>query len=363
MHRDLAAGRRWLTTPATYLFGLFILAALAGCSTSTTTIRSRVGQPVVVATEMSSFPATWSSSALDDAPAPVFCGDDATPSTAAPEETRPPSSSLDPALLRPIYAQTGVGDYSDQEGLRFSLAGSYMWGRVGGTLQIPSGGKPGTTTADRPHLGDLHQDTANIGDGELGLQIDQSQEVFAGAQIIHLDATNTLVRPLISHGVHFPTGTTIQSSTQFDWYRFGYRYRFIVHQASNDIPDVTLTPWLEGFVWNFNYELNGGPAGVASRSFTKMGAQIGGELAWRPNGGPITLAAGLASFPQIRNIPNVSQQYLVGRWRFYEGNQLDFTFSLGVEWEQQWFRDHQTISNHVSANLGPMIVTGLQVSF
>jgi len=246
---------------------------------------------------------------------------------------------------------------------RFSIVGTYMYGPAGGQSQIPSGGHAGTSTGHRPRFKEIGIDDANIFDGEFSVAFDPNQEIFAGAQIIQLSGGARLTKARISHSVHFPARTFVNGHEYLDWYRVGYRYTFVLDTAANGRPDLTLAPWIEAIFWDYDYALDGGKAGKATRSFTKPGVQIGGTLAWRPNGGPLSFEASLGSFPQLSSLIQISTEQLVARYRFYQWRQVDLTFSLGVAWEQQFFRDAQFLANHITADFGPMLITGLEARF
>ena len=267
------------------------------------------------------------------------------------------------ALVPAMYADVVPGEAPPPSPFTVSAQATYMYGSVGGYVQAPLGGKAGTSSANRPRLEGIGINASNIADGELAIGWDSNQQVFFGGQYIHLGGTNTLTSSLVSRGVTFPKGTVVKSELRLDWYRFGYRYAFVLSRATNGVPDLTLTPWIEGLAWNFGYTLNGSKVGTAGRAFVKPGVQLGGTLAWRPFGGPLSLEAAAGSFPQTHSFTQISVESLLARYRFMEFHKYEFNFLLGVIWEQQDFHDAQTLANHLSADFGPMVQAGLQVNF
>ena len=247
--------------------------------------------------------------------------------------------------------------------LRFSLTGSYMYAPVTGYAQIPSGGKVGTSSSKRPTFHQMGIDQINIGDGELGIGVGNYGEFFLGAQYIDDSGSSTIEHPLTTHGVTFPKGTNISGDLTLNWYRVGYRYPITIHNAAEGRPDLTFTPWIDAVFWDFSYSVDGGSAGSTSRSFTKPGAQLGGDLIWTPGGGPFSIEGTLASFPQISSMVQISIERVLFRYHFYQWRRYDFSAHIGVEWQQQDFKDNQRLSNHVSADFGPMGVVGLRVGF
>jgi hypothetical protein len=298
----------------------------------------------------------------------------------APETQPAPTTEMSATAPAPMrQPETGMrrpfesgGSYSgevvrapetEQFPLRFALTGSYLYGPISGFTQIPAGGRGGTTSASRPKIKDLGIDTASIGDGELSVGIPDAGEFFFGGQYIHLSGSSRLERPLVTHGVSFPKDINVSSDLQLDWYRVGYRYPVVLSQTAEGRPDLLITPWIEAIFWDFSYDINGGSNGSASRSFTKPGIQVGGEFVWRPGGGPFSLEAQLGSFPQLSSVVQISVERAIARYHFYQWKQFDISAHLGVEWEQQNFKDNQRTSNHISADFGPMLITGLQVNF
>src|SRR5262245_26541221 len=65
----------------------------------------------------------------------------------------------------------------------------YMYGEADGSLQTPAGGEPGTTSHNRPDLGEIGIDHAHVFDASLSLQF-QAHIFTFGAQIIHMDGSD-----------------------------------------------------------------------------------------------------------------------------------------------------------------------------
>ena len=247
--------------------------------------------------------------------------------------------------------------------LQFSGMVTYLHGGVNGSVQIPKGGKVGTSSGNRPRLNGMGIDTADIPDVEIGAKWDANEQVFFGAQFIQLDGAATVPRTLVSQGITFPKGGRTNDSLRLDWYRLGYKYTFDVDTAANGIPDITLTPQIDAVIWNFAYNYHVRKVGTATRSFAQPGMQIGGTIAWRPEGGPFSLEAYAATFPQIQNLATISVESVYATYHFYDWRRFNFTGRLGVEWEQQTFKDGQKLPNRINIDFGPMLLVGLQVAY
>ena len=248
--------------------------------------------------------------------------------------------------------------------LTYSLQAFYLGGSLGGTAQTPLVGVKRSASGNRPRLDGLGIDSTNSFDGEFAVHIDPNQEVFIGAQHIHEDGTSVTRAPLVFKGITFPARTALSTNTRFDWYRLGYRYNFFLDTAPNGVPDLTLSPAVDVIYWDNDVHIDGGPVGNIGNPLTKIGFQLGATIAWRPNGGPLSIEASLAGFPQSSRLVNVSTETVLARYRFYRWHKIDFNFLLGVAWEQQQWDDSRTpLANNVRINMGPMILTGLQFNF
>lgn len=301
---------------------------------------------------------------------------DATAAPAATEPATQPAGTFVPPAPARTESPSGPDAFSSGQGvilpgeappripLTFSATGQYFYGPVNGYAQIPAGGTKGSSTGQAPRFSHVGINNASIFDAELAIGWDDRQQVFVGGQWTNLSGSAHLQKALVSHGVSFPKGTPVSSTMRMDWYRFGYRYQYPLHTAPNGIPDVTLTPWLEGLVWQFGYNLDGGKVGTAERSFNQFGLQLGGTVAWRPNGGPFSIEAYAGSFPSISHWAQISVEGVVARYRFYQWHRADFSVLLGLAFEQQYFKDSQSpLNNMINADFGPMLQTGVQIKF
>ena len=134
-----------------------------------------------------------------------------------------------------------------------SLDGSFRYGKIKGFLQIPSGGKPGTTSNKRPTLDELDIDTVAIGDTSVNLGYGD-HGIFAGARFVRLSGDNVLTDDLISRNITFPAGSTVDLDTRLDWYRFGYQHRFSFQYSKGDESTLSFKPAIGAVLFNFDYK-------------------------------------------------------------------------------------------------------------
>src|SRR5947207_1371474 len=118
----------------------------------------------------------------------------------------------------------------DERDWAITLDGAYLYGPANGYIQVPSGGEPGTSSRHRPTFNELGIDNVSIYDASSKFSFGEAQEnqVYAGAQIIHLSSKRTLNKDLVSKAITFPSGAPVSSSVTLNWYRIGYRRKFVL---------------------------------------------------------------------------------------------------------------------------------------
>jgi hypothetical protein len=236
-----------------------------------------------------------------------------------------------------------------------------MYGRVDGYAQIPAGGEPGSTSSKRPRFSELGIHDATIGAGEISAYF-AHHEIFVDPEIIRLSGSETLRTDLITHGQIFTAGTHVSADLSFDTYRIGYRYHFL-WTGHGPRPELDLAPYLDLDLWNFDYHITGGGHST-SRGYLKPTFQLGVSAEWSPGGGPLSIAGDFAAGPPgISSIPFIASEQLAARYRFDLTQRLNIAGTLGIRFEQYSFFDSQTVSNHIHATFGPMLVAGLGVEF
>jgi hypothetical protein len=244
---------------------------------------------------------------------------------------------------------------------RFGIEGTYLYGNVHGSLQTPAGGNPGTTSSKRPTFGEIGIHQLNIADvsGVIGTG---PHELYGGAQFIRPSGDATLGSALVTNGVTFPAGTRVHSDVNLDWYRFGYRYDWVIDRGSGERPEWTIYPSAGGAIFTFDYRLTGGGQ-RASRSYAKALPQLGLAVDWRPRGGPLALSAGAMGFPQISSIPAILVEQASARYRLLRRDGFALEGFVGVQWEQIYYEDSQRVPNRIHADLGPLLQVGLTAGF
>jgi hypothetical protein len=238
----------------------------------------------------------------------------------------------------------------------FSLRGSYNFGDVDGFMQTPSGGKPGTSSHERPTFDELNIHDVSFYEGRLDVKW-QRLDFFGGYQYIRLDGDGTLSETLVSRGVTFAPGNSFDTKNQFDWFRVGAGWQFDFLEGR-----LVLMPKFDFAVLDFSYKFSSGGQSV-DRSYTKGAPRLGVEAAWRLNRYFSLNLDGSASIP-ISNTPQIADVVGTVNFDLLPGPHRvkpSLFVGGGAEWID--YEDDQPQSNHIKANIGPFVTAGLSISF
>jgi hypothetical protein len=316
------------------------------------------------AAEQAQTPAATETPAATPAPATSPGSSESTPAATEPANAFVPTVTSNGAELIGPTGQTIRAEGPAEQPVEFSFTGLYLYGSSRGFAQISKGGKNGTSNYQRPQFHSIGLNTANIADLELSAKVGQYGEFYVGTQYIPLSGSAFIgPKTLTTAGITYPANSHVASDVDLSWWRFGYRYPFVITTARNGMPEIVLTPYFDVVIWTFDYNLTVPKAHTANRSFDQVGFQLGGTVAWRPGGGPLSLEATLGSFPMFDNFVTISIEQLNLRYTFYDWRRFHFSGVLGVTWEQQDFKDSQALPNHISADFGPLLTVGLQAQF
>jgi hypothetical protein len=270
-----------------------------------------------------------------------------------------PEDSLQEEISRAIYAADQVAPQS-QSDFHLTLEGMWMYGPVSGHVQIPSGGRPGTTSSNRPSFGEIGINTASIYDAQV-LPSFRDHGLYIGAEWIRLSGEQDLEQRLISQGETFAAGSRVKSDVKLDWYRVGYRYRIQRgDEAGSELPNTEIYSRLGAAVLDFHYKLDGAGATQADRSFIKAAPQMGVEMEWHATN-KFSIAGEFTSTLPFRSMPWIVTTQLEGKYKFFEKNGVGLSGFVGAGYEKINFHDHQDASNEINADFGPMLRAGVEL--
>jgi hypothetical protein len=247
------------------------------------------------------------------------------------------------------------GEPSDSP-ITVTIQGSANFGAISGFLQTPTGGRPGSSSKQRPTFEELGINDAWFYDARLDLQWHRLR-LYGGYQFVRLDGSATLGQPLVSRGVSFAAGEGVNSHNQLDWSRIGagWKFRFLDDR-------LEVVPEAEFALFNFGYSLSGRSESVI-RDYVKGAARLGVETTYNfsrfvslsldgggslplPNTPQIAVLAGRVNFRLLSSSHRVNPKLFVGG---------------GMEWID--YQDDQRLPNHIKAEIGPFIGGGLMLGF
>jgi len=250
----------------------------------------------------------------------------------------------------------------DSSGFHLTLEGGWMWGPVSGHLQTPSGGRPGTTSPNRPTLSELGIEHASIFDAEIRPGIGKN-EIYLGSQWVRMQKRRvTLDEDLTSQGNFFPAGTIVEADVKMDWYRLGWRYLIQRGDEPGAFLPVDIHSRLGAALLDFRYKLDsGGPAEV-DRGYKKVAPQLGIDMEWHATK-KFSIAGELTSTVPFSSMPLIITADVVAKYDFIEKGGCTLSGFIGAGYEKISFHDSQQVNNDINADFGPMIKVGLELKF
>ena len=260
------------------------------------------------------------------------------------------------SLLLASLGLRGAQDWPADRPLSASFRGQFSYGPAAGFLQTPAGGQPGSSSRRRPTLDELDINDAAFYDVLASVQW-PSLSLYAGYQAVGLDGQALLSRSLISRNITFPAGTRVQSSTDLNWFRAGAGWKFSLFDRR-----LELVPKAEFAVLDFKYGLSGGGQAV-QRSYPKGCVRLGLESRYRFSRVVSVSLTGEGSLP-ISNTPQIAA--LTGGVTFDllpASRRVRPALFLGGGAQRIDYEDNQKLPNHFRVDLGPVVTTGLAISF
>ncbi len=256
-----------------------------------------------------------------------------------------------------IFFGFGGGTTRVRANPELDVGAAFLWGPIDGSLQTPRGGEPGTTSRHRPTLKEIGIDDTRTGDFWAKLTF-PPHGLYLGGRLTHLSGRDTLESTLVSQGETFPAGTRVDAKVDLDWYRFGYRYRI---PFDWDGRAVALYPSIGATLFNFSYKLTDtGPA--VDRSYIKGGMQVGlaGTLAFTDR---LDLSAQALLPIPFSTSADIFNSQLDLKYAILKDGRVGLSALVGVAYDTIRYRDNQTVSNDIKADMGPLAVVGIEATF
>ncbi len=235
--------------------------------------------------------------------------------------------------------------------LQVQLSGSYIYSDVNGFIQIPIGGRPGTTTLYKPNLSDIGINHDDLWNTQLDL-MKNAWGAFLNYQNQEQTGHAVLSQTLLTHGVDFPVGTSVSSKIKFNLLTAGAYYNF-THQQ------LTVRPILAVTDLNFYYSL-ASQTKFAKRHFTHVTPRIGLGFIYQINPKFNVSLTGLSSIPDLVHTAVYSIE-AKGDYTFYQTSHYSVNGFVGLAYQQIKFKDQQTVPNNIQLTNWPMVFIGLSI--
>lgn len=239
--------------------------------------------------------------------------------------------------------------------LVFDASGSY--GAIRGYTQTPLGGAPSSTSNKRPKFDELGIDMMTMVNLSLSVSKDQ-HSIYGAAHLVKLSGDGTLDQALIFHGEGYPAGTRIKSNVNLSWYEIGYQYN--IH-FGKERSNFNIAPTVAFALWDFSTELES-DGEKNDRSYMKGTPRIGLNLGWFPWKQFSVSGKAIGSVP-LKNTPDIYTVGLTGKYNLLSRDRLRISLFAGVEYNQINYKDSQTVSNHIRADMGPLGLAGVEIKF
>ncbi|MGD9153718.1 MAG: hypothetical protein PVG30_08745 [Gammaproteobacteria bacterium] len=227
---------------------------------------------------------------------------------------------------------------------------SFQTGPTSGFVQIPQGGRAGTTSYHQPTFKDLGIKHNNNYD--LLLKLNWHKLTFyGGCQNIRPSGTNTLDKTIITHNVTIPAGSSINSKLTLDWTRLGAQYNFFPNNK------WSIAPQLEAAAMDFDYKI---PNYAVSRHFLPPAIRVGIYSNYNINNKFAIDGDAAAAIP-VSNL-NITTVNLRLKYNLLTKSNFTTQIFAGAGYLYIRFKDHQPTPNYILYKQ-PLFQAGLVLSY
>jgi hypothetical protein len=255
-------------------------------------------------------------------------------------------------------ALVGRGEPAHVSGLDLRVRAEVRAGPVvGGFVQTPIGGQPGTSSPGRPTFDELDVSSAIAPSTDLRFAFGRHRVRLGGTYWI-LHGEDTLRDDLVTHGDSYTAGALLSSDTEFLSSWLGYGYAFALGATPGRL---TLTPGVGLYMHSQRYEVSG--AGLSStRDFNVPSPMFDTELIWHPGGrmhvsGELRLVLDEAlGFSSPTTVIDAAVRLHLDLWR-------DANVYLGMGYSYVEHFDEQPMPNHSEIEVAPWFSLGFEARF
>jgi hypothetical protein len=255
----------------------------------------------------------------------------------------------------------------------------YSSGDIEGFVQTPSGGRPGTTIAQRPELGELGISSIDKTEFEIARE-GRLGRFYAAYDQAQMTNRLQLERDLLSQATYLSTGEEVDAQIKLDLYRLGYARRFYREFFGNPF---VLYPGVELVLFNFQYEVDRTAAvaenemaapdtlvaeampevryGDIHRAYNKTGLRLGARAEYQL-GRRWAFTGELLDSLDIDSQPQVLSANLGLRYRLFESARQVSYLHANLGMEILDYKDEQPVPNHIRAEYKNLASLGFSVA-
>lgn len=237
----------------------------------------------------------------------------------------------------------------------YSIKYLQNFGNINGFVQIPKGGKFGTTTSEKPEFKDLGIDEINYPKIELSAKWEKffidteiDYKVFKGNSNLNYD--------LISHEQLITKNSNIKTNHKYISYNFGLGYDLI------NLERLTISPLFQFGVTQFDYQYKTDNTS-SGRKFGFGSFHLGSIFKYEVTE-KYKLILNLKYAIPFDNIRKWGTVELLNSYNVLkkDSNELNFLFGIGMEYFE--FRDTQKeMQNFMKHKVSPIYKIGLEYKF
>lgn len=237
----------------------------------------------------------------------------------------------------------------------YSIKYLHNFGDINGFVQIPKGGKFGTTTTRKPEFNDLGIDEINYPKFELSAKWDKffvnteiNYKVFKGSSNLNYD--------LISHDQLITKNSNIKTNHEYINYNFGMGYDLV------SLKNITISPLFQFGVTQFDYQYK--TDNISSGRKFGFGSLHLGTIFKYDVTEKYNLILNLKYAIPFDNIRKWGTLELLNSYNILknDSNELNLLFGIGMEYFE--FRDTQKeMQNFMKHKVSPIYKIGLEYKF
>lgn len=236
----------------------------------------------------------------------------------------------------------------------------HNFGDIDGFVQIPKGGKKGTTTPERPEFDDLG--IKNINYPELKLKFSWTDiYIYTGINYNTFSGSNTLNYNLITHNNFLEKGSKIKTDHKYIDYQFGIGYEVI------DNEKFKVSPLIQFNITEFDYQYDAknlsGENISSGRKFGFGSLHLGLNTSYQITE-KYNLSLNLTYAIPFDNVKQWGSLEIINTYNLFKNKTHELNILFGIGAEHFEFRDTQEeVQNYMKHKIEPIYKVGLEYKF